>query len=435
MPINTSLSRHNDLKTRFFSFQVQDAASSKMTGILEPKLASIFHDLAQDMLINLTLAVGLDRESRLPKLDDMGPNITAQWDDHCFRFKFIFYCVVIGIICLLGMVGNTISLLVLRMDRSNNVALFLLQALSVADNLVLFISFLILSVFFGLLPMVVSSRLAHNISLYGLKYLEPCAYMSHTATIWMTVLLAINRYVAVCMPFRASNILTFGKTRLQVAAVFLFSVLFNIPRFFQWNLTHEVDPETNATTVRVAKSSIGHGTLFGKIYTNAMYSILVVLLPLIFLIVLNVKLIKEINLMRQRRSSLTHGSPNKEENVTTIMIVIIVVVIVGHLPDRILQIVRTLTKTSFRDCSASPFYFVALANLLIIMNSSTNFLVYYILRKSFRKILMVKLCRRKPRADYRSPSSVTCTQDEIKMLSACTDKSRISLWLTGVALL
>ena len=37
---------------------------------------------------------------------------------------------------------------------------------------------------------------------YVRMYVTPLAYMTQNATILMTVLLAVNRYIAVCRPFR-----------------------------------------------------------------------------------------------------------------------------------------------------------------------------------------------------------------------------------------
>ena len=414
-------------------FLVHRLSANNMTGMLDPKLVVITMQMDIREKARELLKMRILNKTDVRWDDDSlntGPNVTiAEWNYHCFGFQFTFYTVITGIICLLGLIGNTISLVVLRNDRSNNVALLLLQALSVADNILLSISFVILSVLFGLLPMILTPQVALNISFYGLKYLEPFAYMSHTATIWMTVLLAINRYIAVCMPLNAGDILTMRKARIQVYCVFIFSILFNAPRFCQWNLTFSIDKETNTKMVIPEVSSIGHGTIFAKIYTNAMYSILVVLLPLFFLIVLNGKLVREINLMRERRSSLTHVSPNREENVTTIMVVIIVNVIMGHLPDRILQIVKTHSSTSFRDCSSVQYYLVALANLLIILNSSTNFLVYYLLRRSFRKILVAKLCHLDDRRGSRSQSVTLSLQTEIRKISSssCTEATKLNV--------
>ena len=57
----------------------------------------------------------------------------------------------------------------------------------------------------------------------------------YVGTIYMTVLVTLNRYVAVCRPYAASDTNTVKRqARLHVALVATFAVLFNITRFFEW---------------------------------------------------------------------------------------------------------------------------------------------------------------------------------------------------------
>jgi len=56
---------------------------------------------------------------------------------NCDQFTFVLYVFVLGAICMFGLVGNTLSFLVLRSERRGHVATFLLQAMAVADNVFL----------------------------------------------------------------------------------------------------------------------------------------------------------------------------------------------------------------------------------------------------------------------------------------------------------
>jgi len=47
------------------------------------------------------------------------------------------YVLVLGALCVFGLVGNTLSFLVLRSERHGHVANFLLQVMAVADNVFL----------------------------------------------------------------------------------------------------------------------------------------------------------------------------------------------------------------------------------------------------------------------------------------------------------
>ena len=119
--------------------------------------------------------------------------------------------------------------------------------------------------------------------------MDPVGAMVQTAMVWFTVLLAINRFIAVCKPFQAPQLCTLKRAKIQVVVVAIFSVCFNIPKFFQYDMAHS---GTDVGDISKKSSWIGPDTVFGIIYTNAMYTVLVLLLPLLLLIVLNTHLIE-----------------------------------------------------------------------------------------------------------------------------------------------
>jgi len=49
------------------------------------------------------------------------------------------------------------------------------------------------------------------------KYVNPLGYMAQCATIWLTVLIAVNRYITICHPFKADRFLTIRTARIQVS--------------------------------------------------------------------------------------------------------------------------------------------------------------------------------------------------------------------------
>ncbi len=302
----------------------------------------------------------------------------------CILFRNIFYLGIIGSISILGFAGNSLSIVILQKDTGTTVATFLLQALAIADNSLLLGSFFVLSISYG-------SGYSDTFVNYTVKYIQPLGYMSETATIWTTVLLALNRYVAICRPFQVSRFSTISKARVQVFVVFGFSISFNLVRFFQVEVHASVINGTEVTC-RKANILLGDNSLFGVIYTNALYTVLCVVLPLIVLIILNTSLITEIKKIKIRRASLaSRSSRYGEDNITIIMVTIIILVLVCHVPDRLLQIVTAIYYYQAK-CGKVMFYMYALTNLLVILNSSTNFIIYYVFRASFRVILKQKLC-------------------------------------------
>ena len=71
-------------------------------------------------------------------------------------------------------------------------------------------------------------------------------FTTKTATIWVTVLVAVNRYIIVCRPLRASQWCTISKVKIQLAVVLVLAVVSNIPRLIQyqvnirWNVFYTV---------------------------------------------------------------------------------------------------------------------------------------------------------------------------------------------------
>jgi hypothetical protein len=60
----------------------------------------------------------------------------------------------------------------------------------------------------------------------------PCTFIVQTATIWLTVLVGVNRYVAVCHPYQATRLCSIRQARRQVLIVIVSSIAYCIPKFF-----------------------------------------------------------------------------------------------------------------------------------------------------------------------------------------------------------
>lgn len=73
----------------------------------------------------------------------------------------------------------------------------------------------------------------------------PLIFVGQTATIGLTVLIAANRYVAVCKPYHASTYCSLPLTRKVVAAVFLSAVVYNVPHFFETEM--KIIPPSNSS--------------------------------------------------------------------------------------------------------------------------------------------------------------------------------------------
>jgi len=217
-------------------------------------------------------------------------------DIDCIQFTFDAYVIFFGTMCVFGIVGNGLSWAVLKWDRRNSgrVATFLLQTMAVVDNLFLLtagISHITTAVTLyidatsanngGNAPPTVAENsslatpittdapptlspdytnftagLLHSadrptsavvrpyITAYVTVCVWPLVHITQLWAVWITVLVAFNRYVAICLPFHAHRLCTMRQVRLQAASLGLSIILYNIPRWLEYKVIYIHNPVT-----------------------------------------------------------------------------------------------------------------------------------------------------------------------------------------------
>jgi len=110
-------------------------------------------------------------------------------------------------------------------------------------------------------------------------YILPVANVAGLSSIWVVVLLAINRYIAVCFPFKSLRLCTISKVKTQLTFVFVSAVLYNIPEFVK-RPTEYVTYDNGMTYKRhVDKTKLGKTELYHIIYNGVLYVAFVVAGP------------------------------------------------------------------------------------------------------------------------------------------------------------
>jgi len=123
----------------------------------------------------------------------------------CALFDFAVYTLVVGLMIVFGVVGNALSFIVMLNDSATSATSFLLQALAVADTLVL-LAALPLYVLPNVFPYTGLFRSYYDLYMGIMPFLWPTYLIPYTGTIFLTVLVSINRYEAVCRPFSTTKL-------------------------------------------------------------------------------------------------------------------------------------------------------------------------------------------------------------------------------------
>ncbi|KAH1013097.1 hypothetical protein HUJ05_012141 [Dendroctonus ponderosae] len=110
----------------------------------------------------------------------------------------------------------------------------------------------------------------------------------------MTV--SLERYVAVCHPLRARSLCTYGRARIYLVGIVIFSALYNIPRFWEGKVKSEWVGEYNTTIYCPMQSTFRDNEIYQTVYIHWLYLICMYLLPFLSLAILNAAIYRQATL-------------------------------------------------------------------------------------------------------------------------------------------
>ena len=311
------------------------------------------------------------------------------------NYRIVVNVFVVGILCLVGFVGNALSIAVLRKDRDKkNTTNWLLQTLAVADTL-----YLCASVFIQTLNTIRADTNWWPDLQRAFPYLEPYiwpfASIAQTITVWLVMLVTVDRYIAICLPLR-TNIRTLQRTKLAVAIVILAAILYNVPRFMEREIVTKFDKCTNTTSIKTEQTPFRKNRVYFLVYKTIMYFIFRAIGPLLALIILNLRLVKALREVRKKHRDMNKSTKHRE-NITLMLVVVVTVFILCELPDLVVRVVFSLLVFLFKPDSYDVNklrYFNVTSNALLTLNSGINFLIYCLIGNKFRNILWQMCCKR-----------------------------------------
>ncbi|ELU09249.1 hypothetical protein CAPTEDRAFT_116396 [Capitella teleta] len=293
-----------------------------------------------------------------------------------------------GIFCVLGIVGNMVSLAVLSLDRSISPTFLTLKALALSDIILLSAAFLQQVVpIYAMLEQCMSS-LCLRVLPYLHGYLWPIICITQMTSVYFTVLISAERYAAICLPLRTKQLRSLARIRSSILFITTFSIVFNIPKFFELSFKTELtqQPMTNMTlkVVIMEDGALRRQPLYRYLYNSALYAVLMYALPLVVLTVLNISIVQHMQKARQRWSELNRAL-QRELKATAVPLCIVVVFVLCGTQALITFILDAVYVDAVQGSWLQTY--TAIANLFIIFNSAVNFVIFYMFGSKFRRLL------------------------------------------------
>ena len=292
----------------------------------------------------------------------------------------------IPIVCLFGIIGNILNLLVLtrdklrcsldNMEKSAHTGLLALAVSDLVFCLVAFpMAFQPVQLLFTSPSFMVYYKLHHH-ALLNIFLM--------TST-WLTVLMAVGRYLAICYPFHARVLIELRTTKVIICAIFMICIAFTLPSFWQNRLILGCLPICPCYVP--AKGQLFRNKSFSFIY-HMIRSILAVFIPIIIMAFCNVCLIRalrhSINLQRRYGSTPALESENR---LTPTLIIIILLNILLVCPSEFLKFYRDMVRTHSHRHLEQMQMASNITNFMQLVNFAMNFVLYFVINIHFRRAM------------------------------------------------
>jgi hypothetical protein len=270
-------------------------------------------------------------------------------------------------------------------------------------------------------------------------YAYPVAIMFQICTVWINLAMSVDRFIAIHFPFKSLKFCTISKAKKAIASIFVLSLVYSIPRFFEYKFVKEKYVLNNETYefVHIDITRLGMSRYYKKIVYAWMYVLLQSVVPLAMLTFINMALVyslKESSKVLQRfnaRSNLndtlrrssqptsasatiahTHTTNNantsnhsminkqtvkminkeiKRKDITIMLITVVVLFILFQTPAVICNCFYGLRLYKSSREYIEAFEMNALCpvgNFLIVTCSASNFFIYCVFNKRFRAELV-----------------------------------------------
>lgn len=309
-------------------------------------------------------------------------------DSSGFSLSLSWIQVVLPVVCIIGISGNILNLLVLTrkrlyspmqtLERSANIGL---TGLALSDLL-----FSIVALPYPFLvnfpPRVAA---AYGFVLYYRYYSIAFFNLCLMISMYLVMLLAVERYLVTYSPQRAKTLMQPCATVSLVAAVYVLCCGATVPYFLNMRVVACVDAtgrDFYELRQRWAETSTQHTWLTA--YMTWCWPCVAVFGPLLVLLVCNLRLVLTLrsSLLLQCRCPSNARQKLHSYRVTLLLIIIVFMAIVLITPAELLKLINP-----YKTWGPVGFVIADVANVLQATNFAFNFMLYCAVDRRFRIIV------------------------------------------------
>ena len=301
--------------------------------------------------------------------------------ESCAFYKSMMRTVVPTIICIIGLIGNSISLVMLCRGLVETPTNYQVQWLAVVDITFIGTHWFTITLYNVMGYAHFTSDLYwHGIEPVLYVCLYPVWFVARSCTVWLTVFIGVYRYLAVCKPYSNvySHVMLHGQKYVKL--IVALSIIYNFSVFISYSV--ESYKEDEEVYVHYNETGLISNN-FNVVYYYYVTGVLVVCLPIIILCFATVNILVELRKRKKKKSSMQTSS-TPQTSITAVLITILITFIICHI-SYFLYWAILLNIPSLKDeCGNFSFYLRDFVWVGLLLNSSANGFIYFFMNKNFR---------------------------------------------------
>ncbi|PBC27433.1 G-protein coupled receptor [Apis cerana cerana] len=261
-----------------------------------------------------------------------------------------------------------------------------------------------------------------NIILMGLAVAD--LLVCHTISICLTLILAVWRYVAVARPQQNREWCSYRRTIFAILIAYIFCPILCIPLYITTEVRKQVELlDSNGMTVHNRNKSLivenmTNTTLYFVRLTETaenhdikelnfwIYSVVIKLFPCLVLTIVSLKLLQVLLEAKRRRRKLTNvqeqnfekkkscrraDKERQTDRTTMMLLAVLLLFLLTELPQGILGLFSVLLGPRF--FKACYLMLGDVIDMLTLVNSAINFILYCTMSRQFRKTFNELFCK------------------------------------------
>ena len=312
----------------------------------------------------------------------------------------ITYCVISPFLCVVGIFGNVLTLVIVRDQKKKTSSSCLVFSLALSDLLVL-VARLSYDIYrnFQIFAPAQTVAFSRYIPSYG--FLEITIYLRRVSKI-LLIPVVIERLIAIWFPLQVRSLCTTRKSMLFVGFLVVFASIFGIPNIVDCMITHlrvineggVVYKGQMATVLELARNYKYLSETMSFLFK--INRVVFDFFPMIFVILANVAILiglkDSIKVLEISNTQTDWSTARKKQTkqITRMLLSVTVTFVFLCLPDDIISVL--VNYFNFRNIES---YVYTTCNTFSTLNHAVNFLLYWALNSTYRqRYLAIVTCRK-----------------------------------------